>query len=239
MTFRKDINGLRALSVLAVVLFHFQVPYLHGGFVGVDIFFVISGFLMTGIIFRRLKKDDFSIIGFYLDRGRRIIPALAVLCLVLLSLGYFWLIPFDYLALGKQAAAAATFVSNMLFFSEAGYFDHRSREKLLLHTWSLSVEWQFYIVYPLILLALKKILGVRLVRYALIILTLFSLALSVYIAPWDGPFAFFTLPTRAWEMSAGGLVYLFPIGGGGKGRQETNARSVRTDSYSGELALDA
>lgn len=139
-----------------MVLYHFGVKGFSGGFAGVDIFFVISGFLMTGIIFRQTDAGKFSLIGFYLSRAKRIIPALAVLCLALLVGGWFLLIPSDYKELGKHGASSIAFLSNMVYWKDAGYFDTASHEKWLLHTWSLSVEWQFYMVYPLIILAARK-----------------------------------------------------------------------------------
>ncbi len=210
MQFRQDINGMRAIAVLAVVAFHFGFAALSGGFVGVDIFFVISGFLMTGIVVARHEAGTFSLPGFYLDRGRRIIPPLAVLVAVLLAGGTAWLLPQALLVLGKQAASAMLFVSNMLFWREAGYFDTDSETKWLLHTWSLSVEWQFYILYPLIVVPLLRIGGRRLLLAGLGVLFVASLLLSVRLSVTQPSAAFFLLPTRAWEMLAGGLVFLLP-----------------------------
>lgn len=206
-SFRHDINGLRAWAVLAVVLYHFGVPGFGGGFVGVDVFFVISGFLMTGIIVSGLERGTFSLWGFYLARARRIIPALLVLCLTLLILGWFWLPSADYKVLGTHAATALAFVSNMQFWREAGYFDTASHEKWLLHTWSLSVEWQFYILLPLGCLLLWHWLGRRGVKLALIAAGLLSLALSIYVSQRWPSAAFYLLPTRAWQMLAGGGVW--------------------------------
>lgn len=157
--FRKDINGLRAIAVLAVVLYHFGVPGFNGGFVGVDVFFVISGFLMTSIILSRTYSGTFSLISFYLDRGRRIIPALSVLCIALALFGWFYLIPTDYNTLAAHIQSSALFYSNIEYFHNVNYFDALAKEKWLLHTWSLSVEWQFYLVYPVIILATLKALG--------------------------------------------------------------------------------
>lgn len=209
--FRSDINGLRAIAVIAVVLYHFSVKGFSGGFAGVDIFFVISGFLMTGIIFRQAAVGKFSIIGFYLSRARRIIPALAVLCIALLAGGWFFLIPSDYKVLGKHAASSIGFLSNMVYWWENGYFDAASREKWLLHTWSLSVEWQFYMVYPLIIIAARKLLGFNATRILLVALAAGSFALCLYASTHYPNTAFYTLPARAWEMIVGGLVYLFPV----------------------------
>ena len=205
--FRYDINGLRAWAVFAVVLYHFGVPGFAGGFVGVDVFFVISGFLMTGIIISGLERGNFSLWGFYLARARRIIPALLVLCASLLILGWFWLPNVDYKMLASHVSTAVAFVSNLKFWREAGYFDAASHEKWLLHTWSLSVEWQFYILLPLGCLLLWHWFGKRGVKLALIVAGVLSLVLSVYASSrWPGA-AFYLLPTRAWEMLAGSLVW--------------------------------
>jgi peptidoglycan/LPS O-acetylase OafA/YrhL len=210
MKFRKDINGLRALAVVAVVLFHFDANLLSGGFAGVDVFFVISGFLMTSIIVTGIEKNNFSVIGFYRARGKRIIPALAVLCFSLLIFSWFLLPPIDYQLLAKHSLSSLTFLSNMVFWQEAGYFDAASHEKWLLHTWSLSVEWQFYIIYPLAILTCVKLLGHKSLRWIILIGTLLGLALSAYASVKWPSLAFYSLPTRAWEMMLGGLAFLFP-----------------------------
>lgn len=205
--FRHDINGLRAWAVVAVVLYHFGVPGFSGGFVGVDVFFVISGFLMTSIIISGLEQGSFSLWSFYLARARRIIPALLVLCISLLVIGWFWLPSADYKILSTHAATALAFVSNFKFWREAGYFDVASHEKWLLHTWSLSVEWQFYILLPLGCLLLWHWFSRSAVKLALIAAGLLSLFLSVYASARWPEAAFYLLPTRAWEMLAGGLVW--------------------------------
>ncbi|OBT12739.1 acyltransferase [Vibrio sp. UCD-FRSSP16_10] len=211
MNFRYDINGLRAIAVIAVVLFHFNPAWVPGGFAGVDVFFVISGFLMTSIIFRGLENDNFSLFKFYVARANRIIPALAVLCLVLLVFGWFYLTPMDYRALGKHVASSMGFLSNIIYWRESGYFAAASHEKWLLHTWSLSVEWQFYIIYPIVLIALKKFLSITNIKRLLILGTLLGFALSVVATiKWPNP-AYYLLPTRAWEMMFGGLAFLYPI----------------------------
>lgn len=206
-SFRQDINGLRAWAVIAVVLYHFGVPGFAGGFIGVDVFFVISGFLMTRIIISGMERGQFSLWGFYLARARRIIPALLVLCSALLILGWFWLPSADYHILATHAAAATTFVSNLQFWREAGYFDAASHEKWLLHTWSLSVEWQFYIILPLGVMLIWRMLGKRVTQVALGVIGLLSFVLSIYATQRWPSAAFYLLPTRAWEMLAGGLVW--------------------------------
>ena len=207
--FRPDINGLRAWAVMAVVLYHFGVPGLNGGFIGVDVFFVISGYLMTGIILRGLEKSDFSIWQFYLARGRRIYPALAVTCVAVLIVGAFFLMPKEYETLGRHARESLQFTSNLRYLKESGYFDVASQDKWLLHTWSLSVEWQFYLVLPLFMMLLWRFFpSRRAITTGLSIVLLASLAYSVWQVNHDSTKAFFLLKSRAWEMLAGGMVYL-------------------------------
>jgi len=209
MTFRDDINALRALAVTAVVLFHYKVNFTPGGFVGVDVFFVISGYLMTAIITGRLEKNSFSIWEFYRDRARRIIPGLLGLCFGLLAGGYFVLEPRGYQILGKAAAGALLFFSNFQLWDSTGYFDPESATKWLLHSWSLSVEWQFYLLYPLILLCLhaQQTLRSRLAP-VLWFLAVSSFLLCLWSSALFPVSAFYLLPQRAWEMLAGGIVAL-------------------------------
>lgn len=207
--YREDINGLRAWAVIAVLLFHFQLSGLGAGFFGVDIFFVISGFLMTAIIVKGLERDNFSIWKFYMARARRILPALMVVIAVLLALGWFFLPTPDYQTLGAQSAYSLSFLSNIHFWRSTGYFDAAAHEKWLLHTWSLAVEAQFYLLFPIFLMILWKIkpqlktlfLGLGLVFIA-------SLALSIVASSWKPVAAFYLLPTRGWELAAGGLAFL-------------------------------
>ncbi|OCR25638.1 acyltransferase [Pseudomonas syringae] len=211
MDFRKDINGLRAIAVIAVLLFHFNPGWLPGGFAGVDIFFVISGYLITGIIVRSLHKGNFSLIAFYKSRARRIIPALAALCFVLLLAGWFYLLPLEYSELGKHIAGSLGFVSNFVYWAEAGYFTAGAHEKWLLHTWSLSVEWQFYMIYPLALLALSRFIAQRNLRWWMLAGCLLGFGFCVVASfLWPEP-AFYLLPTRAWELLVGGVACVFPV----------------------------
>lgn len=209
--FRYDINGLRAIAVLVVVLFHFLPNYLTGGFVGVDVFFVISGFLMTLIIFTGLQNDKFNLFKFYVARANRIIPALGTLCFILLVLGWFFLPPIEYKSLGKHVAGSISFISNILYWKESGYFDASSHEKWLLHTWSLSVEWQFYIIYPFILLILNKFLNVTKIKLLILFSFIVLFLLNIYISISSPTSAYFLLPSRIWEMLLGGIAFLFPI----------------------------
>lgn len=212
--FRYDINGLRAVAVLSVLLFHFKVPGFGGGFVGVDIFFVISGLLMTQIIDRGIRGGEFSLIGFYAARFRRIVPALAALCAVVLATV---LILTDPMTAGKPAQgvlAAITFTSNHVFAFQQGYFAGASEENWMLHSWTLSVEWQFYLLYPVLLLLLSRSAILWAWRQAILLLGFgisFALALLlVQLGERLEQQAFFILPTRAWEMIAGGIVALTP-----------------------------
>lgn len=211
MQFRKNINALRAIAVICVVLFHFKVSGFKGGFAGVDIFFVISGFLMTGIIANGLQNQNFSLLGFYASRARRIVPALLVLCLALLLFGFVYLPLDDYRELIRTLKSSLLFGSNIEFAKTGNYFAAPLHENWLLHTWSLSVEWQFYMLYPLLLMGLNNYLGLNKTKLALLGLTLVSLAASVYLSQTRPVFAFYMLPTRAWEMMVGGLVFLFPL----------------------------
>lgn len=209
--FRYDINGLRAYAVILVVLFHFKIFGFSAGFVGVDIFFVISGYLMTKIIIDQLLQDKFSIWKFYLARGIRILPALLALTVVVAIAGWFLLIPEEYKNYGKHAASSITFLSNILYWRESSdYFSAGAHEKILLHTWSLSVEWQFYVILPIILLVIGKIKKSRtILNSAILVGFLISLFLSYKVSQSSQTTAFYMIPTRAWEMLAGGLVYTY------------------------------
>lgn len=209
MEFRKDINGLRAFAVLFVLIFHFFPSLLPGGFIGVDVFFVISGYLMTSIVLRGLQENNFSIITFYFSRARRILPALLVLCVCLFVFGYFFLSPSEYKDLGKHALGSMGFFSNVLYWKELGYFDLAAKNKWLLHTWSLSVEWQFYFLYPIFLSALYKIFGLEKLKYTFIVILLLLFIVSIYWSYQYADFSYFWFPARAWEMMAGGAICIY------------------------------
>ncbi|WP_300534369.1 acyltransferase, partial [uncultured Mameliella sp.] len=180
LSYRPDIDGLRTLAVMPVVLYHAGVSGFTGGFVGVDIFFVISGFLITTIIQRELDEGRFSVVRFYERRARRILPALLTVMLVSLVAGWFILAPEDYDQMGRSILSALLFVSNLWFWlSSGGYFGSATDYLPMLHTWSLAVEEQFYIFFPLLLMLLHRI-GRRLVLPAIVVLVMGSLVLAIW-----------------------------------------------------------
>jgi peptidoglycan/LPS O-acetylase OafA/YrhL len=211
LAFREDINGLRAIAVIAVVIFHFNPSWLPGGFAGVDVFFVISGYLMTKIILTKLDHNSFSVIGFYKARAQRIVPALAALCIVLLVFGWFYLTPKDYQELGKHISSSISFLSNIVYWREAGYFDLSSHKKWLLHTWSLSAEWQFYIIYPVMLIVISRVLKPAAMKVTLFLATIIGFSFCIYASHQWPNMSYYLLPTRAWEMLLGGLVFIYPL----------------------------
>lgn len=148
MKYRSDIDGLRSIAVLSVVAYHYFPPILRGGFIGVDIFFVISGYLISTIIFNELDKNMFSILNFYRRRINRIFPTLSVVLVASLAFGWIALFPDEYASLGRNTLASAAFLENIFLWMQSGYFDSDSVKKPLLHIWSLGVEEQFYIIYP-------------------------------------------------------------------------------------------
>lgn len=203
--YRPDIDGLRAVAVLSVILYHAGVPYVTGGFVGVDVFFVISGYLITSLLLKEMETGQFTFADFWIRRARRILPALSVMVIATLIVGYFLLLPQDYKALGKEAAAQAIFMSNFLFSKEAGYFDVSSFLKPLLHTWSLAVEEQFYLLYPLVLFFVHTQRPAWLKPF-LIFSAFVSFALCLFAMEYNKDAAFYWLPFRGWELLCGAIV---------------------------------
>lgn len=203
--YRPDIDGLRAIAVLSVVLYHFGVPGHGGGFTGVDIFFVISGFLIGGLLWREAEQTGrIRLAPFFARRIKRLAPAFVVMALACATIGYLFLLPFEYRGFAKSLIAATVYLSNVHFFREAGYFDTGAEDKVLLHTWSLAVEEQFYIVLPLIMLVLTRWMGLlRAILWAAFVL---SLATSLWMLPRSQPAAFYLFPFRAWELLAGVLL---------------------------------
>lgn len=207
---QSDINGLRGWSVLLVVLFHFNIQVFKGGFIGVDVFFVISGFLMTKIIVSGLVNATFNYFDFLFKRIKRIFPALFAMMLTISVLGCFFLPPGDLNALTTQIQQATLFNSNNYFSSQQGYFSEDIDNRWLLHTWSLAVEWQFYMLYPALIWSVyffsKKIKQGS--GFLFTILLFVFLSSLIYCILLPSQIAFFSVFSRAWQMIAGGLVYL-------------------------------
>jgi peptidoglycan/LPS O-acetylase OafA/YrhL len=202
--YRPDVDGLRAIAVMLVVTFHGFPGALPGGFIGVDIFFVISGFLITGIIARELSTNRFSLAGFYVRRIRRIFPALIVVLAAVLAMGWLWMLPHAYAQLSSDVFASAAFAANVALMLQSGYFDIESAKKPLLHLWSLGIEEQFYLAWPLVLmLAARWRIGLLAVAAAI---ALASFLFNVALIGHD-PVATFYLPfTRAWELLVGAVL---------------------------------
>ena len=204
--YRPDIDGLRGLAVLAVLSFHADVSLLRGGFIGVDVFFVVSGYLISGIIFRALAKGTFSFTQFYARRINRIFPALIVVLLAVVIAGWPILYPGEFKALGKHVLAGAAFVSNLALWSEAGYFD--SANKPLLHLWSLGVEEQFYLLWPVLaVIAWKKRLNLGVLLSVIIALSFIVNVIELQTS--RGNAAFFSPLTRLWEILSGGALFIW------------------------------
>ena len=202
MKYRAEIDGLRALAVLPVILFHAGFEWFSGGFVGVDIFFVISGYLITTIIISEMAEGKFSIINFYERRARRILPALFFVMAACLPFAWLWLTPSDLEDFGQSLVAVSTFSSNILFWRESGYFDTAAELKPLLHTWSLAVEEQYYILFPIFIILTWR-LGLKWVLILLSIVFLVSLGAAQWSAYNAPDAAFYLLPTRGWELLVG------------------------------------
>lgn len=211
MQYRQEIDGLRTVAVLPVILFHAGVSLFSGGFVGVDVFFVISGYLITGLIIAELSEGRFSIARFYERRARRILPALAVVMACCVPFAWLWMLPDQFADFSKSLIAVPLFVSNILFWRESGYFEAASEDKPLLHTWSLAVEEQYYVVFPILMILLWRF-GRNRVFYILLGMA----ALSLLLGEWGWrhrPSAnFFLAPTRAWELLAGALCAFLQFG---------------------------
>lgn len=206
--YRPEIDGLRALAVLPVLLFHSGMPGFSGGFVGVDVFFVISGYLITRIIYAELRSSSFSIVHFYERRARRILPALMVVLLAATAIEMLLISPTDMIQYAKALGATVLFGSNLWFRQQAaGYFEPDVEMHPLLHTWSLAVEEQFYIVFPLLLMVCVRYSGRR-VTPAVALVTLASLAWAVWAVRTSPNAAFYLAPSRAWELGIGALLAL-------------------------------
>ncbi len=206
MIYRPEIDGLRAIAVLAVILNHAGVTQLAGGFAGVDVFFVISGFLITHIIYTGAREGTFSFRHFYERRARRILPALFVMILVTMPMIFFVLAPFQLKDYAQSVAATLVYLSNALFFREAGYFAVEAAQKPLLHTWSLAIEEQYYLIFPLAAVLLYRLGGRGVLLVALVLTGLVSFGLMLHQTGVDANAAFYLIQYRAWELMAGSLA---------------------------------
>jgi len=211
LAYRPDVDGLRAVAVGSVVLFHGHIPPFTGGFIGVDVFFVISGFLITSILARDIGAVRFSLYDFYDRRIRRIFPALFVVLAVTTALAALVLMPSQMVAFAKALPPSAFFFANIHFADSLGYFGPNAEEMPLLHLWSLAVEEQFYIIFPVLLFLLMRVGGKKVALGALVLIALGSLAYAQVQVEARPQQAFYLLSTRAWELLAGALLALAPL----------------------------
>lgn len=209
LKYRAEIDGLRALAVLPVIFFHAGFSFMSGGFVGVDIFFVISGYLITSLIVAEIDKGKFSLVNFYERRARRILPALFLVVLVCLPFAWVYLLPHEMVDFGKSVVAVTVFASNILFWKDSDYFSPDSELLPLLHTWSLAVEEQYYLFFPLILMLAWRFGKSWFVPMLLVAIAAISLAFSEWLWRVDSAANFYLLPTRAWELMLGALAGLY------------------------------
>lgn len=207
---RDDITGLRALAVLPVLFFHAKVPFVSGGFLGVDLFFVISGFLITGDIIRKIQSNSFSFSDFYDRRARRILPALLFVTLVVCVLSPVFMVPYDIKNLGQSVVASVFASNNILLWLTSGYWSHAAEFKPLYHTWSLGVEEQYYFLVPMLLIAAWFLFKRFFVFYCVVFLVLISSFLHSLQA-YGAEYNFLIIFTRAWELMAGGLLATYLV----------------------------
>jgi peptidoglycan/LPS O-acetylase OafA/YrhL len=215
--YRPEIDGLRALAVVAVILYHFFPTIMPGGFLGVDIFFVISGYLISKIIAGSLQSNKFSIVDFYVRRIKRIFPALLIVCTVFLIYGWFVLLPEELNQVGRHISYGSIFLSNLALYKDIGYFDVSAAQKPFMHLWSLSVEEQFYLLWPLILLVFYKKWQNRWIVPFIVFAVIISYWLNIFLMSYKPDLAFYFPFSRFWELGAGAFVaYVEPFHKGWK-----------------------
>ena len=205
LKYRAEIDGLRALAVVPVILFHAGFELFSGGFVGVDVFFVISGYLITTILIEDIEKQRFSLVNFYERRARRILPVLFFVMLVCIPFAWMWMLPNQMKDFSQSLAAVSLFASNVLFWFESGYFDAAAEEKPLLHTWSLAVEEQYYVLFPIFLILAWRF-GKNRVFWLIVVMAAISLLLSEWGWRNKATANFYLAPTRAWELFSGSIA---------------------------------
>lgn len=211
MNYRADIDGLRAIAVLPVIFFHAGISLFSGGFVGVDVFFVISGFLITSVIAEEIRRGDFSIVRFYDRRIRRIFPALFFVIFLSVCAAYWLFMPGEMKNFGQSVFAASGFASNFLFWYEEGYFNAGVHTKPLLHTWSLAIEEQYYIIFPVFLFLIHKYFSPAKWPHIIGVFILLSFSLSVWAVANYPQAAFYLTQYRAWELLLGSLLAVGPF----------------------------
>ncbi len=211
MKYRSEIDGLRAIAVLPVIFFHAGLDFFSGGYVGVDVFFVISGYLITSILISDMEVGRFSILRFYERRARRILPALFVVIAACIPFAWFWMTPALFRDFCESIVAVIFFASNVLFWSESGYFAEAAELKPLLHTWSLAVEEQYYLFFPIFLLLLPRV-GRKKLFWVIVVFALVSLLLSEWAWRNATTANFYLAPTRAWELLAGSICAFVTTG---------------------------
>jgi peptidoglycan/LPS O-acetylase OafA/YrhL len=204
ISYRPEIDGLRAVAVVAVVLFHAGIPGFGGGFVGVDIFFVISGYLIASILLSRIEKGNLSLVEFYEKRARRLLPALYAMMLISIPMAWAYMLPDPLENFGQSVVATVLFGNNVLLYLTSGYWDVATEFKPLMHTWSLGVEEQFYLVFPILIILLWK-LGRNFLFIVILITAFASLVVSTVLLGVDPEANFYLLTSRVWELLAGAL----------------------------------
>ncbi|UFS70252.1 acyltransferase [Geomonas sp. RF6] len=230
MKYRPEIDGLRALAVIPVILFHAGFRLFSGGFVGVDVFFVISGYLITSVILAEKRAGTFTLASFYERRARRILPALFVVMFACLPFAWLWLLPSDMKVFSQSLVAVSGFSSNVFFFLKSGYFDASTELVPLLHTWSLAVEEQYYMLFPIVLLLTWKV-GRRWIVTIFAVVAVISLGIAQWGSLAHPTFTFFLLPTRVWELLIG-VFAAFYLSGNDSARDEVNC-SQQFASFAG------